>query len=174
MNKHTMVQSLSCSPAYFLTCQLWPWCLISDLNNQYYSVYPLTIANMSTKYNEHSGLISIMFTSLLPVYMSIVTLTFDLFQVWWRSTQRFSFYRVHKVKVWRTQAHTDTEAHTDGQNHNSVTISPPQHIAQGWKKSFSLEWATLVVLYATCAAKYWLQIFICWGWWEPVLLQQCS
>ena len=37
------------------------------------------MANMSAKFDEeaHSGLVSIVFTSLFP-YMSIVTLTFDL------------------------------------------------------------------------------------------------
>ena len=37
------------------------------------------MANMSAKFDEeaHSGLVSIVFTSLLP-YMSIMTLTFDL------------------------------------------------------------------------------------------------
>ena len=37
------------------------------------------MANMYAKFDEeaHSGLVSIMFTSLFP-YMSIVTLTFDL------------------------------------------------------------------------------------------------
>ena len=37
------------------------------------------MANMSANFDEvaHSGLVSIMFTSILP-YMSIVTLTFDL------------------------------------------------------------------------------------------------
>ena len=41
--------------------------------------HPLTMANMYAKFdeNEHSGLVSIVFTSLFP-YMSIVTLTFDL------------------------------------------------------------------------------------------------
>ena len=36
------------------------------------------MTNMSAKFDEdaHKGLVSIMFTSLLP-YMSIVTLTFD-------------------------------------------------------------------------------------------------
>ena len=42
-------------------------------------VHPLSMANMSAKFDEeaHSGLVSIVFTSLLP-YMSIVTMTFDL------------------------------------------------------------------------------------------------
>ena len=41
--------------------------------------HPLTTANMYAKFDEeaHSGLVSIVFTSLFP-YMSIVTLTFDL------------------------------------------------------------------------------------------------
>ena len=41
--------------------------------------HPLTMANMYAKFDEeaHSGLVSIVFTSLFP-YMSIVALTFDL------------------------------------------------------------------------------------------------
>ena len=42
-------------------------------------VHPLTIANMSAKFNEeaHSSLVSIVLTSLFP-YISILTLTFYL------------------------------------------------------------------------------------------------
>ena len=42
-------------------------------------VYPLTMANMSAKFDQvtHNGLVSIVFTSLFP-YMSIGTLIFDL------------------------------------------------------------------------------------------------
>ena len=39
------------------------------------------MANMSTKFDQeiHNGLVAIVFTSLFPyIYMSIVTLTFDL------------------------------------------------------------------------------------------------
>ena len=80
------------------------------------------MANMSAKFDEeaHNDLVSIVFISLFP-YMSIVTLTFNLqnqqgpssryskqvCQVWWQGTQQFSFYRVHKVKAWRTDPHTD-------------------------------------------------------------------
>ena len=42
-------------------------------------VHPLTMCNMSAKFDKQiqNGLVSIVFTSLFP-YMSIVTLTFDL------------------------------------------------------------------------------------------------
>ena len=86
------------------------------------------MANMYAKFDEgaHNSLVSILFTSLFP-YMSIVTLTFDLqnqkdsssghseyvCQVWCIGTQWSSFYRVHKVKVWRTHAHMDTRTLTD-------------------------------------------------------------
>ena len=104
-------KSLACSKAYFhVNCELDLWPLTYKINR----VHPLTMANMSAKFDEeaHSGLVSIMFTSLLP-YMFIVTLTFDLWppksivsvlslwlnvcQDWWRSTQRFSLYCVHKL-----------------------------------------------------------------------------
>ena len=51
------------------------WTLTSEI----YRVLSLTMANMSAKFDEeeHTGLVSIAFTSLVP-YMSIVTLTFDL------------------------------------------------------------------------------------------------
>ena len=52
---------------------LWP--PTSKINR----VHPLTMANMSAKFDQeaHNSLVSIVFTSLFP-YMSIVTLTFDL------------------------------------------------------------------------------------------------
>ena len=61
--------------AYFHTCPLWPWPLTSKINR----VYPLTMINISAKFDEeiHNGLVSFVFTNLFP-YMSIVTLTFDL------------------------------------------------------------------------------------------------
>ena len=41
--------------------------------------HPLTMANMSAKFDEeaHNSLVSMVFTSLFP-YVSIMTLTFDL------------------------------------------------------------------------------------------------
>ena len=61
--------------AYFHTCPLWPWPLTSKINR----VHPCTKVNISAKFDEeiHNGLVSIVFISLFP-YMSIVTLTFDL------------------------------------------------------------------------------------------------
>ena len=66
---------VSCSHAYFHICPLWPWPLTFKINR----VHPLTMPNMSAKFDQeaHNGLVSIVFTSLFP-YMSIVTLTFDL------------------------------------------------------------------------------------------------
>ena len=54
---------------------MWPWPLTSKINR----VHPLAMVNMSAKFDQeaHNGLVSIVFTSLFP-YMSIVTLTFDL------------------------------------------------------------------------------------------------
>ena len=56
-------------------CQLWPWPLTSKINR----FHLLTMVNMSAKFDKeiHNSLVSIEFTSLFP-YMSIVTLTFDL------------------------------------------------------------------------------------------------
>ena len=61
--------------AYYHACPLWPWPLTSKINR----VHPLTMVNMSAKFYKeaHNGLVAIVFTSLFP-YMSIVTLTFDL------------------------------------------------------------------------------------------------
>ena len=61
--------------AYFRTCPLWSWPLTSKIIR----VNPLTIVNISAKFDDeiHNGLVSIVFTSLFP-YMSIVTLTFDI------------------------------------------------------------------------------------------------
>ena len=61
--------------AFSHTSPLWPWRLTSKINR----VHPLTMVNMSAKFDKeiNNGLVSIMFTSLFP-YMSIVTLTFDL------------------------------------------------------------------------------------------------
>ena len=61
--------------AYFYTCPLWPWPLTSKIIR----IHPLTMVNISAKFDEeiHNGLVSIVFTSLFS-YMSIVTLTFDL------------------------------------------------------------------------------------------------
>ena len=58
-----------------VNCDLELWPVTSEINR----VHPLTIANMFAKFDEeaHNGLVSIVFTSLLP-YISIVTLTFDL------------------------------------------------------------------------------------------------
>ena len=59
----------------YVHCDLDLWPLTSKIN----SFHPHIILNMSAKYDKeiHNGLVSIMFTSLFP-YMSIVTLTFDL------------------------------------------------------------------------------------------------
>ena len=53
---------------------LWP------LNSKINRVHPLTMPNMSAKFDQeaHNSLVSIMFTSLFPYIMPIVTLTFDL------------------------------------------------------------------------------------------------
>ena len=61
--------------AYFHMCPLWPWPLTSKINR----VHPLTMINISAMFDEeiHNILISFVFTSLSP-YLSIVTLTFDL------------------------------------------------------------------------------------------------
>ena len=58
-----------------VTCELDLWPLTYKINR----VHPLTMANMSAKFDKETqnGSVSIMFTSLLP-YMFIVTLTFDL------------------------------------------------------------------------------------------------
>ena len=75
IKKHTTVQSLPCSQAYFHQCPSWPWPLTSKINR----VNPLTLLNMSVKFDKeaHNGLVTIVITSLFP-YMSIGTLTFDL------------------------------------------------------------------------------------------------
>ena len=59
----------------YVYCDLELWPLTSKINR----VHPPTMANMSAKFDEeaHNGLVSILFTSLLP-YMSVVTLNFDL------------------------------------------------------------------------------------------------
>ena len=56
-------------------CGLHLWPVTSKINR----VHPLTMVNMSAKFDEeaHNGLVSIVFTSLFQ-YISIVTLTFDL------------------------------------------------------------------------------------------------
>ena len=59
----------------YVHCDLDLWPLSSKINR----VHPLTMVNMSAKFDKeiHNGLVSIVFTRLFP-YMSIVTLTFDL------------------------------------------------------------------------------------------------
>ena len=60
----------------FYICQLWLWPLTSKINR----ICLLTMANISAKFDEEEhtgGSVSIAFTSLF-LYMSIVTLTFDL------------------------------------------------------------------------------------------------
>ena len=59
----------------YVNCDLDLWPLTSKINR----VHPLVIVNMSAKFDEeaHNGSVFIVFTSLFP-YMSIVTLTFDL------------------------------------------------------------------------------------------------
>ena len=90
---------------------MWYWPLTSKINR----VNPLTMVNMSANFDKeiHNCLVSIMFTSLFP-YMSIVTLTFDLwppksigFILSSRLTclpsltkKQCSFYHVHKVHAW--------------------------------------------------------------------------
>ena len=73
--KYTTVLSLSCSQAYFHICPLWPWPMTSKINR----IYRLIMVNMSAKFDKEicNGVVSIVFTSLFP-YMSILTLTFDL------------------------------------------------------------------------------------------------
>ena len=59
----------------YIHCDLDFWPLTSKINR----VHPLTMANMCAKFDQeaHNGLVSVVFTSLFR-YMSIVTLTFDL------------------------------------------------------------------------------------------------
>ena len=59
----------------YVHCDLDLWPLTFKINR----VHPLTMVNMSAKFDKeiHNGLVSIVFTSLFS-YMSIVTLTFDL------------------------------------------------------------------------------------------------
>ena len=59
----------------YVHCDLDLWPPTSKINR----VHPLTMCNMSAKFVKQiqNGLVSIVFTSLFP-YMSIVTLTFDL------------------------------------------------------------------------------------------------
>ena len=96
--------------AYFHACPLWPWPLTSKMNR----VHPLTMINISAKFDAeiHNGLIPFVFTSLSR-YMSIVTLTFDLWppksigfilSSWLTSLPRLIkkyttayFYHVHKL-----------------------------------------------------------------------------
>ena len=75
IKKSTTVKSLLCSQAYFHRCPVWPWPLTSKINR----VHPLITVNMSAKFDKEicNGLVSMVFTSLFP-YMSIMTLTFDL------------------------------------------------------------------------------------------------
>ena len=75
IKKSTTVKSLLCSQAYFHRCPVWPWPLTSNINR----VHPLITVNMSAKFDKEicNGLVSMVFTSLFP-YMSIMTLTFDL------------------------------------------------------------------------------------------------
>ena len=77
MKEYTTVNSLSCSQAYLHIYPLWPWPLTSDL--QINRDHPLTMVNVSAKFDQeaHNDLVAIVFTSSFP-YMSIVTLTFDL------------------------------------------------------------------------------------------------
>ena len=112
MRKHTMVYSVLGSQLISIRvhCDLDFWPLTSKINR----VYPLTKVNIFAKFDEeiHNNLVFIMFTSLSP-YMSIVTLTFDLWpsqsigfilSPWLtclpsliKNRTRFSCYRVHKL-----------------------------------------------------------------------------
>ena len=77
IKKHTQFSSYSVHKliSIYVHCDLDLWPLTSKINR----VHPLTIANMSTKFDQeaHNSLVAIVFTSLFP-YMSIVTLTFHL------------------------------------------------------------------------------------------------
>ena len=65
--------------AYFHTCQLWSWPLTYELQNQQGPSSHQGLLNISAKFDEemHYSLVSIVFTSL-STYMSIMTLTYDL------------------------------------------------------------------------------------------------
>ena len=64
-----------CSQAYFHICPLWPRTLTPKINR----VHPHTKTNTSAKFDQeaHNDLVAIVSTSLF-LYMSVVTLTFDL------------------------------------------------------------------------------------------------
>ena len=109
MKRHTTVQFLSCSQAYFHICQLWPWPLTSDLQNQ---------EGSSSRHSEHvcqvwwRGTQRFSFYrvhKLISIYVNcdLSRHSEHVCQVWWRRTLRFSFHRVHKVKAWRKHARTD-------------------------------------------------------------------
>ena len=77
MRKHTRVKSVLGSQliSVHVHCDLD----LSDLTYKINRVHPLTMVNMSAKFDReaHNVLVSIVFTSLFP-NMSLVALTFDL------------------------------------------------------------------------------------------------
>ena len=102
MKRHTTFTFKSLYPVHKLisihvhvNCELDRWPLTYKINR----VHPQTMANMSAKFDEeaHNGLVSIMFTSLLP-YKFIVTLTSKI-------------NRVRLLTMANTSAKFDEEAH---------------------------------------------------------------
>ena len=98
---------LPCLPSLMNKCPLWLWPVTSKINRVYSGPSPWITCMPSLK--KHNGLVSIVFPSLF-LYMSIVTSDhknqwgpsspygYHVCQVWWRSTQWFSLYLVHKLK----------------------------------------------------------------------------
>ena len=93
MKKHTVVKSLiSCSQAYFYTCQWWPWPLTSKINR----VHILTLASMCAKFDEEEHIRQI----TLYVYCDL-----DL----WPVTSKIN--RVHSPTMANMSAKFVEEAH---------------------------------------------------------------
>ena len=103
MKIHSTTWSLLCSQGYSHICPLWPLPLTFKIKR----VHPLIMCNMCMKFDENTlnSFVSIMFTRLFP-YLSIVTLTFDLWP--WKSISFilsswaicvFSLMKIHST-VW--------------------------------------------------------------------------
>ena len=100
INKHTMVKYLFTSSFSYVQCDLELWTLTYKINR----VYSLIMVNMLAKFDEegYNGLVSIVFTSLFPIFHTC--------QLWpWPLTSKIN--RVHPLTMANMSAKFDKVAH---------------------------------------------------------------
>ena len=93
-----------------LTFDLGPPKSIGFILTLWLTCLPSSMKHTTVQYRVHK-LISIYVNCDLDLWPQSIGSSSPLSEhvclVWWRGTQQFNFYRVHKVKVWQTQARTD-------------------------------------------------------------------